>query len=152
MTSPSRVPATRPAAPDDLAALVALDAELFGPDAWSAASFEGSLAHTIVGPTGQGTGTLDGYAVLTVAGDVGDLQRIGVRRGARRVGLATALLDDALGSARGQGADRVLVEVSEANPGARGFYAASGFGELDRRRRYYRDGTDALVLERTVPR
>ena len=165
----SRVPAIRPAVPDDLADLVALDAELFGPDAWSAASFVGSLSHTIVGlwqhegpvrrhnptivgPPGPDTGALEGYAVLTVAGEVGDLQRIGVRRGARRGGLATALLDDVLGSAREHGADRVLVEVSEARPGARAFYAAARFSELDRRRRYYRDGTDALVLERRLPR
>jgi ribosomal-protein-alanine N-acetyltransferase len=41
----------------------------------------------------------------------------------------------------------VLLEVSETNAGARAFYAAHGAVELDRRRRYYRDGSDALVLQ-----
>jgi len=35
----------------------------------------------------------------------------------------------------------------EVNSGARAFYAAHGAVELGRRRRYYRDGSDALVLE-----
>jgi ribosomal protein S18 acetylase RimI-like enzyme len=40
----------------------------------------------------------------------------------------------------------MLLEVSAANTGALAFYAASGFVEIDRRPRYYRDGTDAVVL------
>jgi ribosomal protein S18 acetylase RimI-like enzyme len=46
----------------------------------------------------------------------------------------------------------MLLEVSAANVGALGFYAAEGFGEIDRRRRYYRDGTDAVVLQRVLDR
>ena len=30
------------------------------------------------------------------------------------------------------------------------FYAAHGFTEIDRRPRYYRDGSDALVLQRDL--
>lgn len=155
----------RPARPDDLAVLVALDAELFGSEAWSRASFEGSLTYTMVvlgqherpsgrhNPTIAGPGRpIDGYAVLTGIGEVADLQRIGVRRERRRGGLATVLLEAVTETARGRGAERVLLEVSEANAGARGFYAAAEFTEIDRRRGYYRDGTDALVLERAVAR
>ncbi len=163
---PAVPPAIRPAAPRDLAALVALDAGLFGVEAWSRVSLEGSLTHTIVGfgqheplsgahdPTmvGAGRSDPDGYAVLTVAGEVGDLQRIAVRRECRRGGLATALLEAVTETARAGGAERVLLEVGEANAGARGFYADAGFAEIDRRRGYYRDGTDALVLQRAVAR
>jgi ribosomal-protein-alanine N-acetyltransferase len=48
------------------------------------------------------------------------------------------------------GADRVLLEVREDNAGARAFYAARGFVEVDRRRRYYRDGATAVVLLRDL--
>ena len=74
-----------------------------------------------------------------------DLERIGVRRDHQRAGLASALLDAALRDARA--GDRVLLEVRADNEPALAFYARAGFAEIDRRRRYYRDGTDAIVLE-----
>jgi ribosomal-protein-alanine N-acetyltransferase len=52
--------------------------------------------------------------------------------------------------ARLRGAQRLLLEVAEAYEGAGAFYAAHGSVELDRRRRYYRDGSDALVLRLPV--
>src|SRR5699024_10388778 len=91
---------------------------------------------------------LAGYAVSMALGDVVDLQRILVRPDRRRSGLASALLDDLL--AHPGAADRMLLEVSEDNAAAVAFYAAHGFHRIDVRRRYYRDGTDALVLQRTL--
>jgi ribosomal-protein-alanine N-acetyltransferase len=44
------------------------------------------------------------------------------------------------------GANRLLLEVREDNAGALAFYASRGFIEIDRRPRYYRDGTTAVVL------
>ena len=49
-------------------------------------------------------------------------------------------------AARESGADRLLLEVREDNAGALAFYAARGFVEVDRRRRYYRDGATAVVM------
>ncbi len=40
----------------------------------------------------------------------------------------------------------MLLEVSARNGGALAFYAAAGFTEIDRRHRYYRDGSDAVVM------
>jgi ribosomal-protein-alanine N-acetyltransferase len=138
----------REATADDLVAVGAAERELFGPDAWSPAVLATGL-------TGEGRtavvaevdGALAGYAVVAVAGDVADLERIAVAAAQRRAGLATALLDAARTRARAAGAERLLLEVSEANLGARAFYAAHGSVELGRRRGYYRDGADALVLE-----
>ena len=45
----------------------------------------------------------------------------------------------------------MLLEVREDNAGALAFYAAGGFAEIDRRRRYYRDGATAVVLRGPVP-
>jgi ribosomal-protein-alanine N-acetyltransferase len=42
----------------------------------------------------------------------------------------------------------MFLEVAEANAAARALYAAAGFAEVGRRRRYYADGGDALVLRR----
>ena len=47
-------------------------------------------------------------------------------------------------------ADRLLLEVRETNADALAFYAAGGFVEVDRRPRYYRDGSTAIVLRRPL--
>ena len=44
----------------------------------------------------------------------------------------------------------MLLEVREDNAGALSFYAAREFVEIDRRRRYYRDGTTAVVMRRSL--
>jgi [ribosomal protein S18]-alanine N-acetyltransferase len=40
----------------------------------------------------------------------------------------------------------MLLEVAAGNAPARALYAAAGFAEVGKRRRYYPDGSDALVL------
>ena len=132
----------RAATDEDLAAVHALEVELFGADAWSEQTLLATLARGRVLVAEDEV--LLGYVVLADAGEVADLERIGVRRDHQRAGLASALLDAALSDA---GCDRVLLEVRADNEPALAFYASAGFVEIDRRRRYYRDGTDALVLE-----
>ena len=94
-----------------------------------------------------------GHAVVSVVADISELQRIAVDAAHRRPGMATGLLEEAVGLARTEGADRLLLEVREDNAGAIAFYAASGFVEIDRRPRYFRDGGTAVVMrsERSVP-
>jgi ribosomal-protein-alanine N-acetyltransferase len=139
----------RPAAADDVLAIAALERDNLGDDAWSAALVEEGVAGNL--PTvrylaAEVEGEVVGHAVASVVGDIAELQRIAVDRAHRRTGLATALLDAVIGAAREGGADRVLLEVREDNAGALAFYAARGFVEVDRRRRYYRDGATAVVL------
>ena len=128
-------------------AVAALESEVFGPDAWSTAQVAEEL-----GGDGRRTwvterdGGLVGYAVTWRSGDVVDLQRIAVHPGHRNRGLARDLLDAAVAAGRADGADRMLLEVGAGNPAALALYAASGFVEIDRRRRYYRDGDDAVVM------
>lgn len=143
----------RAAGPGDVAAVAALETTLFGAEAWSVAQVRDELAgQTRQALVDERDGELVGYAVVMVLGDIADLQRIGVRPDLQRGGVAAGLLAAGLQAARERGADRMLLEVSEANAGARAFYAESGFVELDRRRRYYRDGSDALVLSRPLRR
>jgi ribosomal-protein-alanine N-acetyltransferase len=133
----------------DTDAIVALETDCQGVDAWS----EGLVRDGIDGglPTirylvAEVDGRVVGYAVASYAGDVAELQRIGVEPSARRSGVATALLDEVVAEAPTTGADRLLLEVREDNAGALAFYADHGFIEIDRRPRYYRDGTTAVVL------
>ena len=141
----------RPAAATDVPDLLVLETDLFGPDAWS----EASLRDELDGPGRRAVvlvagAEVLGYAVTMRAGDVVDLQRIAVRPDRQRQGLAALLLADVLAAARAAGADRMLLEVSAANAAAVAFYDAQGFTRIDVRRRYYRDGSDALVLARPL--
>ncbi len=139
----------RPAGAGDVAAVSALEEQLFRADAWSVGSVrEELLGERRVAVVACEGDVVVGYAVTVAAGDVVDLQRVAVHPGRRRRGLARRLLDAALERTRG---DRVLLEVSAANQAALGFYAAEGFAEIDRRPRYYRDGSDAVVMSRPLP-
>ena len=64
----------------------------------------------------------------------------------RRTGLASDLLARVEQEALTRHADQLLLEVREDNHVACAFYAARGFREIDRRPRYYADGTTAVIL------
>ncbi len=138
------------ATPADAAAVGALEDLLFGPDAWSAAS----VTEELTGPrrtavVAREDDAVVGYAVTLHGDDLVDLQRVAVVPERRRAGLARTLLA-AVTAAAPAGATRMLLEVGSGNVAARAFYAAEGFEQIDRRPRYYRDGSDALVLSRPV--
>ncbi|NUR08048.1 MAG: GNAT family N-acetyltransferase [Nocardioidaceae bacterium] len=129
----------RPAVPGDVDAVHALEEQVFGAEAWSPASVREELTgdgRTAVVADEDG---VVGYAVTRRAGDVVDLQRIAVAPAYRRRGLARALLAAVT-------EPPMMLEVSAANEPALAFYAAEGYVEVDRRRRYYRDGSDAVVM------
>jgi [ribosomal protein S18]-alanine N-acetyltransferase len=146
-------PVPRRAGRDDVLALTRLEADNLGADAWSAGLVEDGVTGglpTVTWSVVEVEGEVVGYAVTSVAGDVAELQRIAVDPAHRRTGLATALVEHAATAARAEGADRLLLEVREDNGGALAFYADRGFVEVDRRRRYYRDGATAVVLRRPL--
>jgi [ribosomal protein S18]-alanine N-acetyltransferase len=139
----------RRASAADVPDVTALEERLFGLDAWSAPSVaeelcgERRLALVAVDDAEE---AMAGYAVTLLVGDSVDLQRIAVAPAYQRRGVARALLATAMEEARGAGDEQMLAEVSDRNEGALAFYASEGFVEIDRRRGYYRDGSDALVL------
>ena len=145
---------------DDAAAIATLEREALGPDAWSETLVTEGVAGRI--PTtiflvadaeadeGPADDRVVGYAAASIVADVAELQRIAVDAHQRRRGLATDLLAEVVRQAALRHADRVLLEVREDNEPALHFYAARGFAELDRRPRYYADGTTAIVLAKEV--
>ncbi len=143
----------RPATAADVDAVVASEADNLGQDAWS----PGLVAEGVLGrlPTvhylvAEVEGRVAGHAVVSVVADVAELQRIAVSAPRRRSGVGGALLDEVVARAAADGADRLLLEAREDNVAALAFYAGCGFVELDRRPRYYRDGTTAVVLSREL--
>jgi len=151
----------RPAGPDDAAAVAALEREALGRDAWSenlvTEAVGGRIPTTLclvattpAAPQEPLVETTIGYVAVSIVADVAELQRIAVAATHRRTGVATALLRRVEREAGDRHADRVLLEVRDDNVVALAFYARQGFTELDRRPRYYADGTTAIVLSRNV--
>lgn len=87
-----------------------------------------------------------GVVLLRVAADEAEILTLGVAPAARRRGVAALLLSNAIEIARRAGASALFLEVSVLNEAARALYARAGLAEVGRRRRYYADQSDALVL------
>ncbi|WP_137179036.1 GNAT family N-acetyltransferase [Roseomonas sp. AR75] len=131
-------------------ALAALHAEAFPPaERWGADAIRLMLempgAFGLVLP---GTG----FVLARVAADEAEILTLAVVPAARRAGHGGALLVAAMAQAAARGAATMFLEVSAGNDAARALYAAAGFAEAGRRRRYYADGSDALVLRRGLIR
>ena len=63
-----------------------------------------------------------------------------------RRGIAGGLLRHATVLAEAQGSVAIYLEVATGNVGALALYGRQGFAEVGRRRRYYADGSDAVVM------
>ncbi len=147
------VPGLRDAVWTDVAALAALEVDLFPHDPWSEASWWSELAgrprrEYVVVEDGAG---LLGYAGLDHGGEVADVMTVATVARARGLGLGSALLAELERRAAERGADHVMLEVRADNAPARALYDRAGYVLLSTRRRYYQPGdVDALVLRKTL--
>lgn len=91
-----------------------------------------------------------GMILARVTADEAEILTLAVNPASRRTGIGTALLRAALARAAALGAGSMFLEVSVNNHSARGLYASLGFERAGLRRRYYSDGTDALILRSTI--
>lgn len=136
-------PAAHPLTASWLDAAAAIHRACFPTASWDRAAFAALLANPhvfgLIDPTG---GLVLGQAVPPE----GEILTIGVAPGARRRGLGRALLAGALDAMRDRGVTEIFLDVAEDNHAARALYAAAGFRDCGRRRRYYETGADALLL------
>jgi len=153
-----------------IAAVRALEVELFGKHAWSENAVrqeldapartyvfdcereegcdDGSaLSGHIPGPDGCLPGIIRGFAGYWYDGDDAEIMDIGVSRRYQRRGLAARMLTWLIGHAHEQGARRMLLEVAVNNDPAIALYRRFGFERIGLRRRYYQpEGIDAYVM------
>lgn len=158
-TQPWQGPALlRAMVPADIDVITALDAQLFGVDCWPRYMFEAELAQPetrryIIAevPDNAGGRHLAGYAGLMCVEPVGDIQTIGVLPEFEGRGIARAMLADLIAEATRRGALEIMLEVSSTNPRAQDLYRRYGFAHIHTRRRYYKDGSDGLIMRLTLP-
>jgi [ribosomal protein S18]-alanine N-acetyltransferase len=147
-------PATPPARPlpataAEAAALAVLHAAAFpAPAAW------GSDAITLLLAMPGGFGLWlpeQGFVLARAIAGEAEILTLAVVPAARRQHVGSTLLDAAMAQAEARGARAMLLEVAAGNAAALALYHRLGFAQTGRRRRYYSDGADALVLRRTLP-
>jgi ribosomal-protein-alanine N-acetyltransferase len=141
-------PTIRPAGPEAADLLALLHAEAFRPaDRWGAQAIGLLLAlpgHFAL--LAEAGGEPVGFAMGRVAAGEAEVLTLAVRPAHRRQGAGRALMRALMEEAAKRGADSLFLEVAEGNAAARMLYAGLGATEAGRRRRYYPDGSDALVL------
>jgi ribosomal-protein-alanine N-acetyltransferase len=146
----------------DLDRVLAIEADLFGDDAWSKELFRSELVQTgtrcyllASADPGQAADREEvlGYAGLAACPDQAMIQTLAVRRDRWGHGAGTALLTALLDQARRRGLLRVELEVRADNPRARRLYERFGFAAVRVRRGYYQpSGVDAIVMIREARR
>jgi [ribosomal protein S18]-alanine N-acetyltransferase len=139
----------------DVPALVPVDRDCFGSDAWEEAGFWSELAgwpesrHYVVAEPADGPGTVLGYAGLSAVVDEATVQTVAVDPAHRGQGLGRLLVDALLAEAEARGARTVWLEVRDDNTSALALYGAYGFRRAGVRRGYYAGGrVDAVVMRR----
>jgi ribosomal-protein-alanine N-acetyltransferase len=138
----------------DLSAVLRLEQELFGEEAWSRAMLRGELAqqpasrHYLVA---DDDGAITGYAGLLAAGSQGDVLTLAVAAGRWGQGTGSALLEALLTEAARRGCTEIFLEVRADNARAQQLYRRYGFVQIGIRRGYYQpSGTDALVMRKAL--
>lgn len=151
-TAPSPELVIRRAGLTDLAAIADLEGRCLA-DPWP----PGALAEELAHPLGlallaeEGTGRTRAYAAFRLGPGEAELMRLAVHPRHRRRGIAGALVTAGLERLVHRGITRCYLEVREGNLAARRLYETLGFHAVGRRRAYYSDGTDALLMTRSLP-
>lgn len=124
-----------------------------GPEPWSRSLLAGELDlpadanHWLVAERGS-TGSVIGFAGTMVVADEAHILNIAVHPDDRRQGVGRVLLTQVIQAGWDRGALATTLEVRSTNRSAIALYSSFGFRRAGRRRRYYRDDTDAVIMWR----
>jgi ribosomal-protein-alanine N-acetyltransferase len=160
MTSRERAGVTaRPMRRGDVRAVNQIEVDRHRVDAWPSTAFHEALdlperyvcLVAVESPDGiDPSGEIVAYGVVSLSGDVADLDNLTVRRDRERQGIGRWLLGLLLEAAAAKDAREVLLEVRHDNDPAIALYTGDGFVEVNRRRSYYAPGLDAIVMRRDL--
>lgn len=132
-----------PARPDQADVLARLDYSLAFSAHWSSENWQTELAQPMARIWVAWEGEkIVGFIALRGAAGQWELLNMGVAAAYQHRGIATSLLGHALETLSGQ----ITLEVSTANVAAQALYRKVGFVKLGVRKRFYQDGTDALIM------
>jgi [ribosomal protein S18]-alanine N-acetyltransferase len=145
VTTPSPA-VVRPATADDVPAIAAIEAGA-AHQPWTASQIHDSLAS----PSTRGWVAVSeqaalGHLLASCVAEEGEILTLAVAPDARRRGLGRRLVGACTRHWRASGTRVGWLEVRHDNVAALGLYGETGWVEAGVRRRYYRDGADALIM------
>ena len=140
----------RPGGPFDLDEVARIESESF-PAPWKREFFASELVEPhryvrVLGRVDGGEPRIGGYLFAVSLYEEFHINKIATDAQVRKRGYGRWLLEDAIARARTMGSAAITLEVRVGNAAARQFYRSYAFTEAYRRRAYYQDGEDALVL------
>ena len=132
----------------DVDAVLEIESDSF-PRPWSRVHFIAELnsPHSFPLVMLDSSGLVLGYVCPMLILDEGHILDIAVRRELRGKGLGRLLVERVIAECREKGAEFVSLEVRTSNDSAINLYKRLGFIEIGRRKGYYENGEDALLME-----
>ena len=91
-----------------------------------------------------------GVCVFHKIYDEAEIRYLSVHPSYKRRGLGKKLINKILEDCKNENIKRIFLEVSLRNKEALSFYDYFGFETFNLRRKYYRDGSDALLKQKNV--
>ena len=139
----------RLAHPSDARALHALEGTLFEQRDYplSRRAFYYHIRHSLLCVAEAETGEIAGYALFLIRRRRPKLYSIGVAPAYRGRGVAASLLGYLLEMLEQRGMKQPVLEVRCDNTAAISLYRRFGFRETKRLKAFYRDGSDAWLME-----
>jgi len=133
---------------DDSDQIAIIEAESFT-DPWPRDGVRAVLASAAVtGFVAEKDGRVVAYTIARGAAGVAEILDLAVHHDWRRVGVATALLQQLMATFAADGIREVFLEVRESNWAAQALYRAHGFRAAGRRPHYYRKPIEDAILLR----
>lgn len=132
--------------PADATGIAKLEEEIFS-DAWSYRDIqdlictEGGMCFTAIDG-----GEVIAYVIGRLIAPEGEIYRVAVAPHKRQRGIGYRLLDYAVKTSKGQGLERLFLEVRSKNIPAINLYTAYGFREIGIRKNYYKDPQDDAIV------
>ena len=108
-----------------------------------------SLRSRTASPLQNDSKDILGYAVFHLMGPDSELLSIATSAAHQRSGIGTALLNAGLAHLDFAKGDKMFLEVREGNTKARRFYEKHGFEPYAERKKYYADGENAILYQKT---
>ncbi|MBO5046013.1 MAG: ribosomal protein S18-alanine N-acetyltransferase [Clostridia bacterium] len=136
---------------EDLKKIAALEEVCFPTDAWNLQMLADSfLSDRFYGVLLEEDGEITAYGGLSFLFDEGEIPLIATAENYRRAGRGDRILTLLTEEAASRGVKTLFLEVRASNVPAQMLYQKHGFCFLSVRRKYYKDGEDALVMKKVI--
>ena len=136
----------RVALKEDIPSLSAIDAQT-NLSAWSLAWWTAAVLHDHVWVL-QDDKHIFAFIVWQTVLDERELHLIATLPEYRRQGWANHLIQHMIALAQTEKIARIVLEVRQHNIAAQQLYLSNGFTQIAVRKQYYKDGEDALIMEK----